>query len=290
MDVAARSFVNRQYAVTTLKLEYNNDTGKKVTYFKPRWQQATVENCMQEFVKSSDNAIVVVTGEPSDLLVIDADSLKPKEIGVVEDGMVVLNQKIEEFGLDPIPPTQTTGSGGKHLFFSVSKSVEAGLMSTSNRSKIFVDGKPTSLDVRADGGGIICHPTKYRAADSLRSYTFEVPLCHRDKLMPAPQWLIDILNRDTARMNAPRPARAVALRSPQNLQIAATDAFFTAVKAVLEIAIGNKVQQQWPRQTGFDFSVQDKDIPCICCGGLHTSNNFACRQILTKKKAMPFCN
>ncbi len=37
----------------------------------------------------------------------------------------------------------------------------------------------------------------------------------------------------------------------------------------------------WPRQSGFDFSIRNKDKPCVCCGGQHTSNNYAYREILT---------
>ncbi len=43
----------------------------------------------------------------------------------------------------------------------------------------------------------------------------------------------------------------------------------------------NTMNRVWPRQSGFDFSVMDKDRPCVCCDGQHTSNNYAYREILT---------
>ncbi len=193
METAIKNFVALNYAVTTCNLTYETEKCKKVLQFKRCWQQATVQS-YHEFVDYRDNAVAIITGEASDLLVIDADHLKAKEQGTVQDGLQLLDSLIMQHGLPDRTPIHITGSGGKHLFFSASGSLREGLLHAHNRSKVSVDGKPTSLDVRGDGGCIICAPTKYLAGHEERVYVFETQLCSIDMLPAAPMWLISLLN------------------------------------------------------------------------------------------------
>ena len=276
MEKAIKSLLSLDYAVTTFTLKYDTERCKKVLHFKRCWQQANVQS-YQEFVDYKDNAVAIITGEASDLLVNDADCLKPKEQGTVQDGLELLNGLIMQHGLPDGNPVQITGSGGKHLFFSASGSLRDGLLLANNRSKLYVDGKPTSLNVRGDGGGIICAPTKYIAGREERTYAFETPLCSVDTLPAAPMWLITLLNKDSERQK-PYVVKAMsgaALNRPQPSQATHVS------KSVLEDAMENIVDKMWPRQSGFDSSVVHKDKPCMCCDGQHTSNNYAYRAILT---------
>ena len=219
-----------------------------------------------EFVDYRDNAVAIITGEASDLLVIDADHLKVKEQGIVQDRLQLLNGLIMQHGLPEQTPIQMTGSGGKHLFFCASGSLQEGLLQAHNRSKVCVDGKPTSLDVRGDGGCVICAPTKYLVGHEERVYVFETQLCSIDMLPAAPIWLISYHVTKAASMTT------LTRSLPSQAHV---------LKAVVEDAIDNTLDRVWPRQSCFDFSIKNKDKPCVCCGGQHTSNNYAYRQILT---------
>lgn len=278
MNIHAGKYVEKGYAVTTLRLSYDEQTRRKICKFGKKWEHATKDNCMQEFVNANDNAIALLTGDQSDLLVIDADLPKDKEKDTVADGLTLLQQLMQDHGLYDKVPRQRTGSGGLHLFFSITKSVAEGLISASNRAKIHVNGVPTTIDVRGDGGVIICAPSKYKAADSVRQYTFIVPICAREDLQAAPKWLIDILNKDTCMREKHK------LPTVRNARICvhnADDSFYELVKPTVEVYMNNSIATRWQRTNGFDFAVTDTSVKCICCGSVHTSNNFRCRQVLT---------
>lgn len=99
-----------------IKLFWNDTTNKKGITFKAVWERATLET-YRSFFHGDDNGIALVTGEASDLIVIDVDILKESEQGTVRDGMTFFSNKIKDFGLPDNTPIQKTASGGLHYFF-----------------------------------------------------------------------------------------------------------------------------------------------------------------------------
>ncbi len=56
MESAMKALVSKQYPVTTLNLSYEN--GKKCVCFKfKNWQNAAVEDCLDNFVDFRHNAV-----------------------------------------------------------------------------------------------------------------------------------------------------------------------------------------------------------------------------------------
>lgn len=279
MESAVKALVSKRYPVTTLNLSYEN--GKKCVWFKfKNWQNATVDDCLDNFVDFRHNAVAIIT---NDVLVIDGDVLKQKEIqdGEIEDGMIFLSALIEEHGLPEKTPRARTPSGGKHVFFDLAKSLEQGLLSAQNRQKITINEakKQASLDVRGIGGCILVSPSSYKVAGETRKYEFEVDLCDRNDLPAAPSWLIDLLNENTKRQGF---VSAVASRTRMTVSVPMTEPGpFNAVKSILEYALKNKVDKVWVKEYGFDFSVVHKTVPCLCCNNTHTSNNYQCREVLS---------
>lgn len=284
MELAVTSLTSKQYTVFTLNLTYDMKEGKKKTRFQFKgWQDATLENCVEKFVDYRHNSVAILT---RDVLVIDGDVLKPQEIrdGEIDDGISLLNALITEHGLPERTPRGRTPSGGMHLFFSLTKSLEQGLISAQNRTKITVnDEKRASLDVRGIGGCILVAPSNYVINGETRRYEFEVELCPREDLPAAPSWLIDLLNKDTKRQGVVSAA-VVARTRTINPVSRSEPGLFNVIKPVLEHSLQNTIDKVWIKADGFDFSVVDKTLPCVCCDNTHNynySNNYKCREVLS---------
>lgn len=71
----------------------------------------------------------MVTGQSTGVIVLDADLPKPGEEGLL-NGMTV----VAENEVPADTPVQRTGSGGRHFFFSMKKSIENGLLRCASRN------------------------------------------------------------------------------------------------------------------------------------------------------------
>lgn len=266
----ARALLSQGYTPVTARLSYDPTTHTKKFAYAPDWQRAT-HNSALEFCSDEHNAICIVTGA-SDAIVVDADILKPEEDGKYTDGMQLMQDLIEQHGLPCNTPIQVTGSGGKHYLFSLSKSMQAGLVAVNNRAKIRFDGKRTTIDVRGEGGNILAAPTTYRAGDVTRSYQWQSPLCPASELPAAPDWIIDILNK--------APDRQILQTKRKLDSTSLADAFPPYLRRRVETTIDNTIARVYERTGGIDFVVSDKAKQCAICGCVHTSNSFLCRIIV----------
>ena len=279
---AVDRYVTLGYACVTASLKWDETTGKKVVFYAPRWQKATRDNCAVEFTNPTHNAIAIVTGIASDLIVVDIDHPKPNEIGKLVDGHEAMKSFVRTHSMSPHVPIATTGSGGKHYFFSASKSIQEGLRNSQNRAKLMIDGRPTTIDVRCDGGNVLCEPTSYNTPTEMRCYTWDTPLCHSDDLPAMPAWLIDTLNADKGEGQS----RSVVPNPKRPREVAPTadgdDTFFKRVRAKVEAQMDSRVDNYYPRQPNvFDFDLEDKSGTCnLCLGDAHASNKYRCQQIL----------
>ena len=260
--------------------------GKKLG-FHSGWAKATPDTCLEHFHVEGDNALALVTGDASDLFVVDADLAKPDDVeGGRIDGFQLMETLIAEHGLPPNTPVQRTGTGGRHFLFSLSRSLQAGLHRAKNDTKISYKGQQTTIDVRGDGGCIIVSPTQYQAGGQLRKYEWLSPLGSIEELPAMPPWLIDVVNKDPDKAERPSkrrktgaivPAGAAGRPEPQD---SAEERFFQSVKDRVAEHQG-VIGRHWTRDNGFDFAPEDRSTPCHNCGANHTSNNYLARRVIS---------
>lgn len=174
--------------------------GKKELSFASKWREATYSNCLMKHVRPNDKGVALITGESSDLIVLDLDST-----GGSDDGPAAWDRAQQMFGHVHGVPTVTTPSGGKHLYFSLIATKKAGLENCRNRAGICLcaNDKPVAADIRGEGGIILAPPTSYAKG----SYEWETAF--RTPLPAMPSWLIASLNRkrvtDALIQRAPQP-------------------------------------------------------------------------------------
>lgn len=92
---AALSLHGLGYVITSVKLQATDDGGKR-PFFMKGWQQAQHDDCIDRFFDPGHNALAILTGKGSDLLVVDCDVLKSKdsEEGVL-DGVEVMRRAFQ---------------------------------------------------------------------------------------------------------------------------------------------------------------------------------------------------
>ncbi len=275
---AIRNYVTLGYTAITASLSWDAKSKKKGVGYTPCWQQATTDNCLNEFCNPSHNAVALVTGFSSDTIVIDVDHVKPDESDTHSDGGTVIAHNVDLHGQMDCP-VATTGSGGQHYFFSYSKSLENGLVNKTNGAKVVVDGKPTTIDHRGDGGNVFVAPTAYLADGKTRRYVFDEPLPPSRDLPAMPTWLIGILNANQGRVG-----RSLAVKRSWDCPVVCTEDdchFFKRVKGIVESEMNNEIASYYHRgPTTFDFDLVDKETPCvICIDNTHDSNKYRCQQI-----------
>jgi len=132
------------------------------------------------FRRWPDANIAVVTGEVSNLVVIDIDP--------AHDGENSLHELVERFGPLPATLVARTGGGGRHLYFTAP-----------------ADGRPMpsrvglrpGVDVRAEGGLIVVPPSVHPSG---RRYAWETPDAPP---APMPHWLVQLLRGASQRRGHP---------------------------------------------------------------------------------------
>ncbi|GAQ88995.1 hypothetical protein KFL_004770030 [Klebsormidium nitens] len=220
---AAHHFHSLGVVTVTLDLDEECNRAGEVKKSAKRlgaWSQANYGNCLsEEFAKPGRNSIAIVT-EASDIFAVDVD--------VKDGGFKALERMLEEHGgfVDDTPRV-TTGNGGLHILFSLSKSEKAGLRNSRNRARIWYKGERVGIDIRGRGGMLYTAPSRYQGLDGeLRRYEWDHEIHpNRSNLRAIPDWLIAILNvdqpgtangaRSRTRLPAPVPCRST--RSPEDL-------------------------------------------------------------------------
>ena len=263
------------FTVMGLRMGYNAATGKKRPYFKLAWQTAVHETCLDTFFGKDDDALAIITGDQSDLLVVDLDRPKPKDLQLgLSDAVEAIDSLIEQYGLHSSVPTADTASGGRHYFFSLSKSLADGLLSAHNSSKC----AGLTLDTRADGGCVIVFPSTVPHPDGPLAYQWKVPPGHKQDLLPAPVWLIALLNDSGTVAKEPAAKRQRTLQVPAQIN----DAFTAVVQSHLQKLGCSQMGSVWLRAGGVDYKLQDPLCTCPICNGTHTSNAYRARMIVDR--------
>ncbi|KAF9424629.1 hypothetical protein BGZ76_003495 [Entomortierella beljakovae] len=195
MEAYSQRYFDLGYAAVGIKLSWDEEAQQKKIGFKKLWQHATLENWREYFEERSDNGVAIITGEASDVIVVDCDLQKPKDLDSnIHCGMLAFTSWVQEKGLPENTPIQESASGGHHYFFSLSKSLANGLLSVKSITKLSVQNETYSIDTRADKGCIIVAPSKIVKDNKTVSYTWIKPLIESTSLPSMPDWCIDYLN------------------------------------------------------------------------------------------------
>lgn len=182
---AADALECKNFVVFTFGLRYKkNGKGiwkKQLTGLQKDWEKFTQETPQTTRIKNAHNALGIVTGESSNLFVVDIDNLQQWQ------------EYLEDIGeKEPETVTEQTGSGGRHLLFKYTDEVK-GIMSSTKM--IEHKGKILDIDVRTSGGMIICAPTRCEVEDEVYEYKWlpgKSPF--EKKLAEVPEWLITALS------------------------------------------------------------------------------------------------
>ena len=252
---------------------------KKLTFPSNGWQKAEAPTAASHpHVLEAHNGLAMITGRASDVLVVDADPIKPADGDALADGIAHMQACAARHGLPDGAPLAATGSGGRHYLFSLSKSVADGLdPQVPGRTKLTLRGVKASVDTRIGGNCIICAPTAYHVAGGTRTYRWLSPLTPAADLPPAPAWLIADLNvkpfaakrqmADTGALTSTKRAKA------GGGELACVTDHFTVCQPLLEkIGFVDPVMTR-AKERGFDF-VADRTRPCSCCKLIHDSNEW----------------
>ena len=262
--------------VATTGLTISFQDGKKKLGFPRGWQQAHADTCITTLFEKQHTGLALVTGDGSDVLAVDLDVAKQKDVDRnIADGMLLWSDLLNKHGeLPACTPIQETGSGGRHILFSLSGSLSA--VSAKSRAKIMVNGQDCSIDVRGDGGCIIISPTTYMVDQERKAYKWLKPLTSKQDLLACPSWLIDILNDHSKQTGK----EMVPLRKKPRLDVTSVNChhLLRQVEEIMTCSIG----KTWKRINGFDFAPVDRSIGCpICsCGEPHMSNNWCMRCVV----------
>jgi len=281
MENYANSFVALGFVPIGAWIRWDELACRKVFKASSAWQRATL-GTYKEFIDGTHNGLAVVTGEASDLIVIDCDLLKDSEKDV-RDGVALFKELIDMHEIPENTPIQRSASGGMHYFFSLSKSVEAGLMNTKNCAKLMINNQATSIDVRAEGGCIIVDPTTIQS----QKYKFVQPLVDRDAMPTMPDWCIEILNenlpkntKSTMSMDICRQLSALTLtQAPISTQNIRADDLYKEAKECIEDFLGTEIASKWLKTYGFNFKPRSI-VECALCGNTHTNNSYIVKQII----------
>jgi len=283
MESAAIEFARQGFVSVGVTLSWDSEKNQKTLNLPKGWPSATAETYPQYFSKHN-NGIALLTGEKSDLYVVDCDVLKEKDIAQnMLDGVEIFSLLIDTFGAVNCPIARSS-SGGMHYFFSLSKSLDSGLNFSKNTSKIVVTkglldsvgNQSITVDTRGDGGCIIVAPTSINN----KKYQWIRPLVSSENLPAMPPWCIRLINESSSCFSGSSVQNDIVKRVSHSTTITISDAslFIKQTQKYIEKIQKSAMAKIWQRSRGFDYSLQEKK-ECACCLNIHTSNNYMVRSV-----------
>ncbi|KAF9194515.1 hypothetical protein BGZ49_003151, partial [Haplosporangium sp. Z 27] len=284
MELAAQKYIDLGYAAVGIKLSWDSEAQQKKIGFKKLWQHATLEN-WRSYFDERDNGAAIVTGEASDVIVVDCDLQKPKDAeSNVQCGMLAFTNCVSTKGLPADTPIQESASGGRHYFFSLSKSLADGLLSAKGITKLSMENESYSIDTRADRNCIIVAPSAVIRDGSIIKYKWIQPLVESSSLTSMPDWCIQYLNANTKTtlIDDVRQAMQSLTLHDEALSNGDTDTarFIARVQATIEKELGGEMAHPFrARGAGVDFLFTTV-VQCTHCGTRHSRNHYKARPIL----------
>jgi len=163
----------------TIKQKLNDKKIWKKDLILPKaWQQTTLEN---KTITKSNNALGMLTGKINNIFVIDVDN-----VDEWNELLKITGQK------EPLTVRATSGNGGFHLYFQYTDNLKD---ITSKDHAITLNGKKLAIDVKTNGGFIICPPSEYYHEGKKENvkYTWDYSIIMY-AMLPVPKWLENVLN------------------------------------------------------------------------------------------------
>jgi P4 family phage/plasmid primase-like protien len=155
---------------------------KKEIKFPKEWQNFTLNNTI---IRKDTNAFAFLTGKINNFIVIDIDN--------VEHWQSLL-QKHKQ--IEPDTVKARSGSGGIHYYFEYEDDFDV----LQSNTKCF--GKDYDIDIRTNGGCIICPPSKYHNKNSNKEseYVWEKNITE-NKIEKMPDWMKNLLLKNKIKNN-----------------------------------------------------------------------------------------
>ncbi len=158
--------------------------GKKNMVKKPRsFNTLNKKNCLKS-VKDSHNCLTILTGERSNIVVIDIDNKTDPKI---KNGLELWKSWIKSNG-DIATWKVKTGNNGFHYYFKYDDKTK----DFKTKSNLVINGYKYSIDVRNKAGIIYAPPTVYESENNFKKYTWQNnPFI--TELLDMPEWLYEKL-------------------------------------------------------------------------------------------------
>jgi P4 family phage/plasmid primase-like protien len=273
----SHKYADMGFATTGTRLIWKE--GRKVPTPRWKWQDATLDN-YDKYYESRDNGIMLLTGGDNDIIAIDIDILKTEDVkkGVL-DGHKVFDEIIQK--IPEKTPIQLTPSGGHHYLFSLTKSIDLGLIFNKSISKLMYKGEHTTIDCKMEGGCIYVYPTKYKKNDDIVRYKWAKnnKIVDKKDLPALPQELVKFLNSQCEKSISKTHNKDINDKGKKiESNDLSCDVFRDRTLKNVETTLNSTVLQSWDRKNGYDVKLE-KQVDCVLCGGRHTSNNYMVRQI-----------
>lgn len=160
-----------------------------------KWKSYTVSdwNKSLKFVPGVRSNIGIITGQKSGILCVDVDNKKPEHVA---DNHEIYSQNTgtqdwellcAQHGGSPKTLSCISPSGGKHYYF-MWDDVLASKVKTTNACVMSVEGRLCAIDIRGNGGFIMCPPS----VTSAGSYVWQPSdkICEIP-ILPLPDWIRD---------------------------------------------------------------------------------------------------
>jgi len=148
--------------------------------------------------------IGVATGAESGVWILDIDARLPKGVDNGMSGLDALALLEERNGALPLTRRSFTSGGGFHLWFRWPADRQI-----KNRAHLKIDGRPTGIDARGEGGYVVAPPSVHPDGPIYRWDR------ERTELHEAPEWLLDWVSPREIVVAAPAlPVVEVATKGP----------------------------------------------------------------------------
>jgi P4 family phage/plasmid primase-like protien len=177
MEKVLKSMFKKDLVFFSIDIEQklnNEGIWKKNIKFPFKWQEFTKETAIH---RKDSNSWALVTGKTNNIIVIDIDN--------VEHWNLLLKKYNQQ---EPETVKAISGSGGIHLYFKYDDKLEG----VKSATKCF--GKEYDIDIRTNGGCIICPPSKYfnKNLNKEVEYKWERSILNMEAL-EIPDWIREIL-------------------------------------------------------------------------------------------------
>jgi P4 family phage/plasmid primase-like protien len=176
MKSEIKKYLKQNLTVFSIDIKQKEKNGKykKDIVFQNNWQKFTLE---KSYYNENYNGLAMLSGEINGIIIIDIDNIEHWEKLLAEN-----NKK------EPKTVKAISGSGGLHYYFKYDKDLE------EIKSKDHCFGKDYDIDVKTNGGCIICPPTSYfnKNLDKQVEYKWEKSIFDYEPKQ-LPDWIKNLL-------------------------------------------------------------------------------------------------